>query len=233
MSCTDTSHSSPASAGSSAASETARSVSVTPRSTVTPSRSIGVTSLGTDTTVTSCASASRTCPRSISSLAGSLARLFQSLECEQGLPTPEVLSFLKSAASSNMRGLTYCYLRTSRGFLVTTKGLRLPPSSVRLMNWGMTSGGRCLTARITECPRTESGFSLSEILEEHPDPKYFLSRQVTARIARFGLRIANRTFGTLKHRTGGAQNDETYICVDLHQPNVNACRVSRTAGQKG
>ena len=39
----------------------------------------------------------------------------------------------------------------------------------------MTANGKCLTAKITECHRTGSECSLSDILEEQPDQKYFLS----------------------------------------------------------
>lgn len=50
------------------------------------------------------------------------------------------------------------------------------------MNWGMTSSGRYSTARITASPSTENACTLSEILEEHPDPKYFLPPDRVTRI---------------------------------------------------
>jgi hypothetical protein len=43
------------------------------------------------------------------------------------------------------------------------------------MTFGMTYNGKCLTANILECPKTDSEFSLSDILEEQPDQMYFLS----------------------------------------------------------
>jgi hypothetical protein len=43
------------------------------------------------------------------------------------------------------------------------------------MNWGTTFNGKLLTAKISESRSTESAYSLSDILEENPDPKYFLS----------------------------------------------------------
>ncbi len=43
---------------------------------------------------------------------------------------------------------------------------------------GMTSNGKCLTARISESPRIGNECSLSDILEEHVDQKYFLSEKV-------------------------------------------------------
>ena len=57
--------------------------------------------------------------------------------------------------------------------------------STRFGNWGMTSSGRCLTARISESRRIGSGCSLSDILEELPDPKYFLSDRIVERIAKW------------------------------------------------
>lgn len=54
--------------------------------------------------------------------------------------------------------------------------------SKRLMSWGMTANGKCLTAKITESPRIESECSLSDILEEHPDQKYFLSPIATQKL---------------------------------------------------
>jgi hypothetical protein len=43
------------------------------------------------------------------------------------------------------------------------------------MNWGMTCNGSVLTARISESHRIGSESLLSEILEDTPDRKYFLS----------------------------------------------------------
>jgi hypothetical protein len=50
------------------------------------------------------------------------------------------------------------------------------------MNWGMTVNGRCLTAKTSEYLRTGNVCSLSQILEQNPDPKYFLSEKQTAHI---------------------------------------------------
>ena len=51
-----------------------------------------------------------------------------------------------------------------------------------LRSWGMIANGKCLTARITESPKTENASSLSDILEEQVDQKYFLSPTVIQRI---------------------------------------------------
>jgi hypothetical protein len=57
----------------------------------------------------------------------------------------------------------------------TMKEELLGSSSQAWMSWGMTSNGNVLTARILESHRIGSGSSLSDILEDTPDPKYFLS----------------------------------------------------------
>jgi hypothetical protein len=70
-------------------------------------------------------------------------------------------------------------------------------SSQVWMNWGMTSNGSVLTARISESHRIGNESLLSEILEDTPDPKYFLSEDVMQKIA-FNTemnRIKNRGFG--------------------------------------
>jgi hypothetical protein len=50
------------------------------------------------------------------------------------------------------------------------------------MNWGMTSNGSVLTARISESHRIGNEYLLSEILEESPDQKYFLSEGALERM---------------------------------------------------
>ena len=66
-------------------------------------------------------------------------------------------------------------------FLTAGEGLHnnhhAAPSSPRLMKWGMTSNGKCLTAKITEYHKTGNECSLSDILEEQVDQKYFLSSE--------------------------------------------------------
>lgn len=78
--------------------------------------------------------------------------------------------------------LGYCSLKTSKGSSATTKG---EPSGRFLplwMNWGTMRNGKCLTASISESRRTGSVSLLSDILEENPGEKYFLSEKAIARI---------------------------------------------------
>jgi hypothetical protein len=103
-------------------------------------------------------------------------------ENEVDLKTREARSFLKSQGLLNKNSHAFYCLRTSKGFYLTTKELRSTQSSPRLMSWGMTVNGKCLTARISESPKTGKECSLSDILEEQVDQKYFLSEEQTAKI---------------------------------------------------
>ena len=104
------------------------------------------------------------------------------LVCAEVLMTPEVRSSFKSLVSLNKNSHAFYFLKTSKGFYLTTTEILSTQSSPRLMNWGMTSNGKCLTAKITESPRTGKECSLSDILEERPDPKYFLSDKMVKRL---------------------------------------------------
>jgi hypothetical protein len=87
--------------------------------------------------------------------------------------TQEALSSLKYAGLLGKNNHTFCCLRTSKDFYLTTKEEHSELSSARLMNWGTTVNGKCLTARITESPKTEKGCSLSVTEGELNDLMFF------------------------------------------------------------
>ncbi len=93
-------------------------------------------------------------------------------------------------------------LENVKGLLSHDGGQHSKPSSARLMSWGMMSSGKCLTAKISACHKTESGCSLLDILEPAssvPD-KYFLSDKATKRL--LGYQATKQTplqQGTGKH----------------------------------
>ena len=112
------------------------------------------------------------------------ARLLALLESEQdlGQRIHAVLSFLKSAASYLVSESHVYSLRMLKDSLVTMGGEPLELSSQVWMNWGMTSNGNVLTAKILESRKVERGYSLLDILEANPDPKYFLSEDAIQRM---------------------------------------------------
>ena len=114
-----------------------------------------------------------------SSLEDSLARLFQLQESELDSlwMTPEGHSLLKCLDSLTKNQYHISSLRMSKVSSITTGEEPLKSSSKSWMAWGMTVNGNCLTAKILESRNTEKGYSLSDILEETPDPKYSLSEE--------------------------------------------------------
>ena len=105
------------------------------------------------------------------------AQLFRLLDEEQDSAQKihAVRSFLKSAESSLVSESHMYSLKMLRDSSTTTEDEPLESSSLVWMNWGTTSNGSVLTARILESRKIGSGYSLSEILEDTPDQKYFLS----------------------------------------------------------
>lgn len=73
-------------------------------------------------------------------------------------------------------------LRTLRTCFQLMGDSILPPFSLKWMKQGMTSGGRYLTLKTSECPRAGRGYSLSQILEAEVDVKYYLSPERTAEL---------------------------------------------------
>jgi hypothetical protein len=101
----------------------------------------------------------------------------QLLESVKDLPTSEVLFSLKSLGLLGKSNHAFYCLKTSKAYYLTTKGRHSLPSLSRWMNWGMTSNGKCLTAKISAFPKTGSGCTLWDIIEVNPDRKYFLSEK--------------------------------------------------------
>jgi hypothetical protein len=114
-----------------------------------------------------------------------LARASRLLERGRGLRTLEGRSFTRFAASLGITDLGYFSLRTSKDYSTTMAGGRLEQSFKPLTSWGTMRSGRCLTARTSASRRTGSACSLSDILEENPGEKYFLSEKTAQKIIRF------------------------------------------------
>ena len=112
-----------------------------------------------------------------SSVRDFLANLSLLLGSEEDLKILEAHSSLKLCESLGLKEHRIYYLRMSRDSSPMMRGIHSKPSLERWMNLGMTVNGRCLTAKTTESPRTGKGCSLSDILEDNPDLKYFLSEK--------------------------------------------------------
>ena len=76
----------------------------------------------------------------------------------------------------------FLFAENVAGLLNHDGGVRSQRSLPQWPNWGILSNGKCLIARTSECRRIGSACSLSDILEESVDDKYFLSEQTTKRL---------------------------------------------------
>lgn len=66
-------------------------------------------------------------------------------------------------------------LENVKGLLNHDGGRTFKKSSPKLGNLGITFSGKCITANTSGFRNTGNASTLSDILEEHPDQKYFLS----------------------------------------------------------
>ena len=105
------------------------------------------------------------------------ARLFQLLEDAADLTMLEELFSLRLPESLPLSDPLICSLKMFPDCYRMTKAGRLRSSSVRWMNWGMMSHGRCLTAKISVFLNPESVCSLSAILEPLVPVRYCLSQK--------------------------------------------------------
>ena len=151
---------------------------------------------------------------------GFLANLSALLGKEGDLKILEELCSLKLLASPNKSNHAFYSLKTLKGYYHTTKVKHLELSSTRWMNWGMTAGGKCLTAKISVSPRIGNECSLSDILEEQVDQKYFLSEQA---IKRMNLKGHSPTLST--QATGEGQTE-----TKNKQPYEQTSRIHKKEG---
>ncbi|VQI51336.1 type II DNA modification methyltransferase [Streptococcus pneumoniae] len=105
------------------------------------------------------------------------AKLSLLQEQDEDLKIQEELSSLKLQGSHLFSNPDIYSLKTSRDSSTTTEEIPLRSSSQRWMNWGMMWNGKCLTAKILESPKIGNVCSLSDILEEEVDERYFLSAE--------------------------------------------------------
>ena len=112
----------------------------------------------------------------------SLARLFQLLAEGADLTMHEEPSSLRLLELLPLSDLNIFCLKMFPDCYHMTKAGHLQRSSVRWMNWGMMSHGKCLTARISVSPNPENACSLSDILESNAPAEYYLSPKQILRL---------------------------------------------------
>ena len=159
-------------------------VSECQKSTNTPAKSLNTTSLKSKTTEMQQKLIQSNYQTLICSVEDFLANHLVLLEKGEVSRIPEAHCFLRLQEYLKLKDLNLFSLKMSKAYSITTKGKLLKSSFKRWMNWGMRFNGWCLTANFSEFPRTENGFSLSEILEERVNPKYYLSKKSVEKLIR-------------------------------------------------
>ena len=100
------------------------------------------------------------------------------LQAEKALAMIEEIFSMKSSELLKLKDLKVFCLRTSRGYSITEQkgNIHFRKCSFRFHSWGMTVNSLLLTAN-TICHKTGKGSSsmLQDVLEENPEPRYFLS----------------------------------------------------------
>src|SRR3990167_249051 len=130
------------------------------------------------------------------------ARICLLLENAGALKVAEAVYSLKRRGLFASITPLFLSLRTYPGFLPVTKDKTLKSYCERLPTLGfMSVNGNCLILP-GFCPKIESGFTLSDILEKEVDKKYFLSPNVAKRIL---------SYQPSRHDIGGGQANGGYL----------------------
>ena len=79
----------------------------------------------------------------------------------------------------------FIFLENVKGLLNHDGGQPSKRSSQPWNSWGIALNGKCLTADFLECPKIGKECSLSDILEDSVDERYFLSQKTVERIMNY------------------------------------------------
>src|SRR3990167_8789576 len=109
------------------------------------------------------------------------------LESGEVLKIPEARCFLTLQESLKLKDLHIFSWKMLRGYSITKKGKLSVSSSIRFRDWGMMFNGWFLTASFLEFPRTGNVSSLSEVLENNPDQKYYLSEKSAEKLKSWSM----------------------------------------------
>ena len=125
-----------------------------------------------------------------------LVKHFQLLEKGVDLTMQEELSSLKLPELPPLKDLHFCCLKMFPDSYRMTAAGRLRPSSLRFLNWGTMSHGKCLTARILVFLNPENVCILSDFLEKDAPEKYWLSTRQMLRLLHAAYPDAKVTVST-------------------------------------
>jgi hypothetical protein len=114
----------------------------------------------------------------------SLANRFLSLAGEGGLKMRGVRSFLRYCESLGLRDPVFYCSKTSKAYYPSGRVMSIDGSKIAWGNWDISWNGRHLTAKISVFRRTANACSLSDILEDSVDEKYFLSEAAVESLRR-------------------------------------------------
>ena len=114
---------------------------------------------------------------SISSLSDSLARIYLLLVSEEDYKLTEVAYSLKQCESLGLRNPNILSLKMSKGYFPVTKDKTSTSYCEQLPSLGMMVNGNYLIQGGFS-PKIENEYTLSDILEEEVDQKYFLSEKM-------------------------------------------------------
>src|SRR5699024_6181841 len=120
--------------------------------------------------------------KSTSSLEDSHVKPFQLRENVEDFQTLEEHFFSTLQERPNKSNHAFYSLKTLKGYYLTTRGKHSPLSFQRWMNSGIMLNGKCLTQKIMVSHKTENGYSLSDILEDQVEEKYYLSEEKTKQL---------------------------------------------------
>lgn len=95
---------------------------------------------------------------------------------------PRGTLFFEIARIAAVKRPSVLFLENVFGILSADGGRGLRPSSLRWMNWGTMSRGKCLTTQIILSPKTGKECFLSDFLETDVPDRYWLSEMQTQEI---------------------------------------------------
>ena len=122
---------------------------------------------------------------SISLPSGFHAKIFRSLESGRASKVAEAISFIRQCGLFGKINPVALSLKTSKVFFQATEEKTLSQYCERLPTLGYMSANGNLLILPGFYPKIVSGLSLSDVLEENVDPKYFLSQKLVEKLEIF------------------------------------------------